>query len=447
MKTFIKKNVALVLAIAMFTGLTFVYISSSLQIEAQAFWGRPKIEIIEFGSYPQSQVTDSETLSKLNKQDLSWQSYGYYSGDGTYNSAVQGDWMKYADVSMDGNQYRAVFFSQYRPRHTGDIPDITKSTQSQKGYFTNTVYWFKFEPVKWRVLDSNTGLLLCEKIIDSQPFSSTCFYDGKSDGYDGFFRDESYTAFANNYPESTIREWLNDDFYNLAFNEAEKSRMLRTVCENKCRKPEIDLDLRDVIFNCEDTEDYVFLLSQDEVCSKAYGFSTYYSDWDDARKTKGTDYAKSQGLSLAPISDNNSQWWLRTPGHGSDYVCEIDEVGHGAEYYCDITNRGVRPAIRVGNLKESISNSIDINYKDVIEFASVTNVAADKVVSYYSSDDEIASVDENGTVTATGRGTATVTCIAENEQGEEYPINIEVNVDFTVGQWLIWIFLLGFLWY
>lgn len=447
MKTFIKKSIALVLAIAMFTGLTLVNSSNSLQIEAQAFWGRPKIEIIEFGSYPQSQVTDSEMLSKLNKQDLSWQSYGYYSGDGTLYSGVPGDWMKYADVSMDGNQYRAVFFSQYRPVVPAAIPSIDSSVQSQKGYFINTVYWFKFEPVKWRILDSDTGLLLCEKIIDSQPFNSTYIYDGKSDGYDGFFRDESYTAFANNYPESTIREWLNDNFYNIAFNEAEKSRMLMTVCENKCRKPEIDLNLRDVIFNCEDTEDYVFLLSQDEACSKAYGFSTYYSDWDDARKTKGTDYAKSQGLSQAPISDYHSEWWLRTPGHDSSAVCEIDEVGHGAENYCDRTSRGVRPAIRVGNLNESISNSIDINYKDVIEFASVTSVAADKVVSYYSSDDEIASVDENGTVTATGRGTATVTCIAENEQGEEYPINIEVNVDFTVGQWLIWIFLLGFLWY
>ncbi len=447
MKIFIQKSVALVLAIAMFTGLTLINSSNSLQIEAQAFWGRPKIEIIEFGSYPQSQVTDSEMLSKLNKQDLSWQSYGYYSGDGTLYSGVPGDWMKYADVSMDGNQYRAVFFSQYRPRESCNISDTTTSAQSYLGYFINTVYWFKFESVKWRVLDSNTGLLLCEKIIDSQPFNSIYFYDGEGGLYDSAFRDESYTIFANNYPESTIREWLNNDFYNIAFNEAEKSRMLKTVCENKCRKPEIDLNLRDVIFNCEDTEDYVFLLSQDEACSKAYGFDQRYTAWDDARKIKGTDYAKSQGLSLAPISDNNSQWWLRTPGHGSERVCYIDEVGYGDDYYCDKTNKGVRPAIRVGNLKESISNSIDINYKDVIEFASVTSVASDRVVSYYSSDDAIASVDENGTVTATGRGTATVTCIAENEQGEEYPINIEVNVDFTVGQWLIWIFLLGFLWY
>ena len=237
MKTFIKKSIALVLAIAMFTGLTLVNSSNSLQIEAQAFWGRPKIEIIEFGSYPQSQVTDSEMLSKLNKQDLSWQSYGYYSGDGTLYSGVPGDWMKYADVSMDGNQYRAVFFSQYRPVVPAAIPSIDSSVQSQKGYFINTVYWFKFEPVKWRILDSDTGLLLCEKIIDSQPFNSTYIYDGKSDGYDGFFRDESYTAFANNYPESTIREWLNDNFYNIAFNEAEKSRMLMTVCENKLSSP------------------------------------------------------------------------------------------------------------------------------------------------------------------------------------------------------------------
>ena len=69
-------------------------------------------DIVEFGSYPQSRVTNSSLVSALNKVSKNWVSYGYYNGDGSsFDAMVQGDWMKYADFTYNGTKYRAVTFS------------------------------------------------------------------------------------------------------------------------------------------------------------------------------------------------------------------------------------------------------------------------------------------------------------------------------------------------
>lgn len=400
-------------------------------------------ETVELGSYPQNLVTDSKTISKLNELEISWKSYGYYSGDGSINSAEEGDWMKYSDVSLDGNRYRAVIFTKYRPIGSGDISDVYSSSQNSNGYSPNKIYWFKFEPIKWNVLDSISGLLLCEYIIDSQPFNYTFFYDGEGDMYDSAFGDKSYSTFANNYPVSSIRKWLNDDFFNTAFNDEEKAKITKTICENK------GLDPEKTIFDCESTEEYVFLLSQNEVCNSSYGFASNYSNWDEARRTQGTDYAKIQGLTVSDSNKfhNNSHWWLRTPGDGSSDACYIDEVGYGSDYFCDSSNKGVRPAIKVRNIKHSVSKSIDINYKDVVDLSSICNENFKGDYSFSSSDAAVVTVNEEGIITATGRGTAIITCTAIDNQVENAQINITINVKFTILQWIIWIFLLGFLWY
>jgi len=149
--------------------------------EKGVFTGNEKVgDIITFGSYPQSQVTNSTLISALNKLPKTWKSYGYYDG-----SMVPGDWMKYADVTYNGNKYRAVTFSKYRPFATIiHNPDII-SDQENNGYYKNTVYWFKYEPLSWRVLDPEEGFVLCNNIIDSQPYNNTIYYsyiDGLSYG-------------------------------------------------------------------------------------------------------------------------------------------------------------------------------------------------------------------------------------------------------------------------
>ncbi|MEE0638303.1 MAG: hypothetical protein UCK33_01010, partial [Acutalibacteraceae bacterium] len=129
-------------------------------------------DIVEFGSYPQSKVTDSSLVSALNGVSKTWVSYGYYS------SSVQGDWMKYADFTYNGTKYRAVTFSQYRPYWTSYSSSSIYTYQDDNGYTPNNVYYFKYEPLKWRVLDPSTGFVLCESIIDSQAYSNTIYEYG-----------------------------------------------------------------------------------------------------------------------------------------------------------------------------------------------------------------------------------------------------------------------------
>ena len=133
-------------------------------------------DIIQFGTYPQSEVKDEATLEALN--DLTpawskWTSYNYYSGDDTYGSMKSGNWMRYTDVSYKGEKYRAVKFTQYR--HNLTYASKSDAEQLLNGYETDIVYWFKFEPVQWRVLNPNTGLVLCETIIDAQAYSNTIY--------------------------------------------------------------------------------------------------------------------------------------------------------------------------------------------------------------------------------------------------------------------------------
>ena len=47
--------------------------------------------------------------------------------------------------------------------------------QDDSGYYTNTVYWFKFEPIKWKVLSESDGdaFLCADMIPDSQDFHHT----------------------------------------------------------------------------------------------------------------------------------------------------------------------------------------------------------------------------------------------------------------------------------
>lgn len=59
-------------------------------------------DTVEFGSYPQSEVTDSELISELESLTLDWVSYGFLSGNGEFGSMAESDYMKYADVELGG---------------------------------------------------------------------------------------------------------------------------------------------------------------------------------------------------------------------------------------------------------------------------------------------------------------------------------------------------------
>ena len=310
-------------------------------------------DIVEFGSYPQSRVTNSSLVSSLNKVSKNWISYGYYSGTGSYGTMAQGDWMKYADFTYNGTKYRAVTFSQYRPYRTYESSSTGNSNQNNNGYTPNNIYYFKYEPLKWRVLDPSTGLVLCESIIDSQAYSNTAYKYGKEPYYSmgAWWNDAEHAHYANDYATSSIRAWLNDDFYNIAFSSSQKAGILTSQLDNSAYSASRSK------YNSETTYDKVFLLSVNEMQNAAYGFSIDTAS-DPTRQAKGTDYAKCQGLDV-DSSSGCSNYRLRSAGDNSDCACHVYSGG-GLNYsgwMVYFTDYGIRPAIKISSLSSTIPKS------------------------------------------------------------------------------------------
>ncbi len=435
------KNYKLIKLISVLLSIPVLMSAISVSVSAKDVWSCAQGETFEFGSYPQAKVDDPELISKLEACEISWKSYGYYIGTGKwYDGKMQSsDFMKYADVQMDGDKYRAVTFSAFRPYCTGLTSESTY--QDDNGYETDTVYWFKYEPLLWRMLDENECLAVCESIIDSQAFNNTLYYSEE------YYQDTTCTVFANNYEKSSIRQWLNSDFYNTAFTANEKNVIESSVCDNSCWNPSHSE------LNGAPTNDKVFLLSYNEILNMSYGFSSDRAETDSARHAVATDYAVSQGLNVQ--TDGSAWWWLRTSGSYSGTSCGVNFDGNASHYYnTNYVLNGIRPAVRL-DVKSFVPET-NVSAKDMVVYyknsavveAEITEIKdIDYTVKYSSSDEKVAKIDTDGNVTATGRGQALITCTVTDEYGNVTEDTSLVEVEFFWWQWLIYIVLFGWIWY
>ena len=326
MRTKIKKPISVFLSLVMLLSV-FAGLNMLPAARAQTY---AVGDLIEFGGYPQAKVTDADTIAALDALDKTWVSYGYYSGTGgSDGEIVPGDWMRYADVMYNGARYRAVTFDSYRPEYTDWVSDASRSNQDNNGYESGNIYYFRFEPLKWRVLDPAAGLVLCESVIDCQVYQNVMYHSG-DETYQGIDSD----VYANDYAACSIRSWLNEDFYNTAFSAAEKALFAGTVLDNSAYSTDSSE------YDSASTTDKIFLLSWGDALNAAYGFVT-----DNVRYAQGTDYAKCQGLYVSNLTPN-SYWWLRSPGNSSDCASGVDL--YGRVYYGHLVNhlRGVRPAFQ-----------------------------------------------------------------------------------------------------
>ena len=331
-------------------------------IEEYSVW-----DIIEFGSYPQSKVTNTSLISSLDSISKSWISYGYYSGTGDRadGQMTAKDYMKYADISYGGNKYRVVKFTSYRPCLTGYTCSSDNSYQDDNGYYTNNVYYFKYETLKWRILDPAEGYVMCESIIDSQTFNNYMYYNGNN-----YYSNSSCTYYASDYANCSIRQWLNNDFYNTAFSSSGKSKIVTAEYENK--------STWDSEYDSTTTYDKITLLSYWDAVNSNYGFSSSYSTYDTARRAQGTDYAKCQGLWVNTGSsyNGNSYWRLRSPSH-SIGTRSVDYDGNVCNYYNTYnTYGGVRPAFKF-NPKSIIPDCEHLNTEHKVEPSTCTKKGAE----------------------------------------------------------------------
>lgn len=290
-----------------------------------------------YGSYPQTRVTDNGVISSLNALGGEWVSYDYYT------EGKPSDFMKYKDVSYGGNKYRGVIFTKYRPNITYAVADAQNSYQDENGYKTDTVYWFKFEPIKWTVLYPSTGLVMSSIILDSQAYRNN-FYCPKNN-LEEFYTDSTMQYYANNYAESDIRKWLDSTFINTAFTAAEQEKIILSDNFNKAWK---DVDAR---FDAVNTQDKVYLLTNGNCSDDRYGFFGGGAP-SAGRQFISTDYAKAQGIGVYKADGDTprySFWWARTAGTSSSAVTGVNIKGetYHRSYSVFDTHFGVVPAMRL----------------------------------------------------------------------------------------------------
>lgn len=176
------------------------------------------------------------------------------------------------------------------------------------------------EEINWKVINKKNDKILVTtlSIIESKPYNT------------------EYSDIT--WENCSLRAWLNDDFYNNAFNDTEKSLIQTTKIVNKdnTRYSESGF-VEDNIDGGNDTEDNIFLLSIDD----AY---LYFSS-DKERQCKGTNNALSNGLHV--YDDGYSCWWLRSPGcyqNASAFIYSDGLVVKNG-WYVDSPIIGVRPAM------------------------------------------------------------------------------------------------------
>ncbi len=256
---------------------------------------------ITYGLYPQTVVSDAALAKELNSLTTT-ESNGWY----LYNKEY------YAKLSAQPHNFDGIY-----DRFNNGQPIVRSKT-----------YWFKCEPITWNVLskDDNGYFAVSSLVL------AYYYYEG---------------AMSNNYHDSEIRAWLNNTFYNSAFALGNKYIQTTTV-DNSASTT----DSSSNIYDCENTEDKVFLPSYKDYINGEYGFGLTTNS-SNTRECKTTDYARADGVysSIESKYSHNGVYWTRSPYSDNEvWFVSID----GKLDHMDLNSRrpysvlsGVRPCLYI----------------------------------------------------------------------------------------------------
>lgn len=171
------------------------------------------------------------------------------------------------------------------------------------------------ENIEWRVLDKkdDATLLITKDIIDYRGFNDTTL------------------ATPSDWGHSTLRQWLNEDFYHSAFSDEERNAIQTTTVQ--------DYKSEDICG--EQTQDYIFILSLDQA------FSYFISDQD--RIAHATEYAKIRKKISSGSSISSDSYWLINSYMGDLYKYLISPKGNIDNKPRVNEYEGIRPAMWVSN--------------------------------------------------------------------------------------------------
>lgn len=260
---------------------------------------------VYFGSYPQTEVTGTALTSAITNVD--------YDTNG--------------DAWVNGMKYRR----------------ISKSDTNYDSHFGNSTYrYFKWERIKWRVLENNgnTLFVVADQGLDCKDYN------------------EEKTSIT--WEHCTLRTWLNETFYNTAFSNSEQGAIMQQTVVN-------DNNPWNGTLGGNNTQDNVYLLSIAEVTNPKYGFCEDDDGNSPSRWMQPSDYAAVMGCGKGGPNDyaENCYWWLRSPGKDTDQAANVFDDGtdshntwDGNCYDVDMFSFATVPALHI-NLSSELWTTID----------------------------------------------------------------------------------------
>ena len=202
----------------------------------------------------------------------------------------------------------AALLDEYKYKITGNVVEL--GTYEQDGVRGNGK-----EALQWVVLEYDKE---AQKALLITKFSIDCVV--YQDNYGGV-----------TWETSDMREWLNQKFFEDAFDRDE----LKIIAESCIETPN---NLKYDTKGGRETVDKIFLLSDEE-------FGKYLKETEYAVGYT-TQYARESGVRSDPVSGAGT-WWLRSSGESLVYVSAVDSLGelNSEGVYAYNYSSGVRPAM------------------------------------------------------------------------------------------------------
>ena len=367
-----KRTVAIFLFLCLFVGLVQLSaFSEALPQNLYADWiWEPYVEkdatlstgqvtlwsCISFGSYPQTEIVSADFTAV---DEYAVQLGDVLADPDLYEKLVSANWNE-NQTEIDGACYLRM----------GSEDAVSSNADSVQHYrWDESIEWhyFRFDPIRWRVigLEDGSACLMADRLMDCQPYNTE---DGPV-----------------TWENSTVRSWLNGysaeensagidyqgkGFLDMAFSAEQQEALLWTHVENR----------PNALYGTDcgnDTEDRVFLLSNDEVFGSEdaarNGFYASNGYDDPSKRFRSTMYAKCRGSWWSSVNGymGNSFWFMRTNGYTQESVTYICDFGYiyqrGTISTCE--DAGILPAIWIDLDLAQPEASGTISSKDIMNGA------------------------------------------------------------------------------
>ena len=366
---------------------------SSMEAGQKVTW-----DCVYFGSYPQSEIT---------------------SKDGSIYNALKNatGWDENNDITIGRTKYR---------RLKGE--DATHYSSNEEGQYNwngnyKTYHYFKYEPIKWRVLNrnGNDAFLLADVALDDQK------YNTNYEDVDVTWETSSMRSWLNGYGASVNQsktDYSKKNFINSAFTSTQKNAIKTTSVVN-------NNNINYGTTGGNNTSDQVFLLSTSEVyntdTAAGYGFVKNNID-DEARRSRCSTYAHAMGTWRYYDTDaeytkynGNVYWRLRSSSWCSaSYV----DYGYGLFEYIDVDEPsfslcGMRPALHLNLLSSNL-------------YSYAGTVCSDAVKSGESGTNNPVNPSEPDTPAQPTQPDKPGTATGTRTEESDVDIEIDGGVDFTI---------------